>query len=235
MKPLKILQRRPVSVPAFLFDLDGTLVDSVYYHVLAWREALDEAGIPLSVWRIHRRIGMSGGLFVTALARELGENLSAVEALKLQHLHAAAFGRMASQVRPLPGARELLTHLTKAGVPWAIATSGRMETARPSLEILGVNPKKTVVITRDLVRYAKPNPDLFLAAAAQLRVPIETSLVLGDSVWDLLAAQRARALGIGLLSGGYGQEELEKAGAYRVYQDPSDLLRHLDEVGVRAA
>ena len=89
------------------------------------------------------------------------------------------------------------------------------------------------MITRDLVRYAKPDPDLFLAAADRLGVSIHNSVVVGDSVWDLLAAQRARALSVGFLSGGYGQEELEKAGAYRVYQDPLDLLNHLDEVGVR--
>jgi phosphoglycolate phosphatase-like HAD superfamily hydrolase len=89
------------------------------------------------------------------------------------------------------------------------------------------------VITRDQVEHAKPDPDLFLAAAQRLGVPITDSVVVGDSVWDLLAAQRARALGVGLLSGGYGQDELERSGAYRVYQDPADLLRHLDEVGVR--
>ena len=85
------------------------------------------------------------------------------------------------------------------------------------------------------MRHAKPGPDLFLAAAARLGVPISTAVVVGDSVWDLLAARRARALGVGLLSGGYGQDELERAGAYRVYQDPADLLRHMDEVGIRSA
>ena len=136
------------------------------------------------------------------------------------------------QVRPLPGARELLAYLAKAGVPHAIATSGRMESARAALEMLEVSPALPV-ITRDQVRYAKPDPDLFLKAAECLGVSIHNSVVVGDSVWDLLAARRARALGVGLLSGGYGQEELERAGAYRVYQDPGDLLAHLDEVGVR--
>jgi phosphoglycolate phosphatase-like HAD superfamily hydrolase len=126
----------------------------------------------------------------------------------------------------------LLRDLAAAGIPHAIATSGRLETARPALEMLGVQ-SGFPVITRDLVRYAKPDPDLFLAAAERLGVPIESCVVVGDSVWDLLAAQRARALSVGVLSGGYGQEELEKAGAYRVYQDPRDLLNHLDEVGVR--
>src|ERR671918_787287 len=203
--------------PAFLFDLDGTLVDSVYQHVLAWREALESAGIELAVWRIHRRIGMSGGLFVNALLRETGRPVTAEEAGRLQRLHEDAYARQVRHVRPLP---------------WAIATSGRLASARPALDMLGFDPS-VPVITRDEVQRAKPDPDLFLAAAARLGVDISVSVVVGDSVWDLLAARRARALGIGVLSGGYGQDELERAGAYRVYEDPADVLRHLDEVGVR--
>jgi HAD superfamily hydrolase (TIGR01509 family) len=222
------------SGPAFLFDLDGTLVDSVYQHVLSWREALAAGGIELSVWRIHRRIGMSGGLFINALMREIGQRLSAEDATRLQRLHAESYIRQVSQVCPLPGARELLAYLKEAGVPWAIATSGRLTTAGPNLQVLGVGPE-AVVVTRDQVRFAKPDPDLFLAAAARLGVAISDAIVVGDSVWDMLAAQRAHALGVGLLSGGYGQDELERAGAYRVYDDPADLLRHLDEVGVREA
>src|SRR5437660_7889286 len=89
-------------VPAFLFDLDGTLIDSVYQHVLAWREALERAGMQLSVWRIHRRIGMSGGLLVNALLRETGRELSSEMAEKLQAHHAEAFKKYVAQVRPLP-------------------------------------------------------------------------------------------------------------------------------------
>jgi HAD superfamily hydrolase (TIGR01509 family) len=222
-------------MPAFLFDLDGTLVDSVYQHVLAWREALERTGITLAVWRIHRRIGMSGGLLVNALLRETGHHVSAEEAAQLQRLHEEAYGRLVVQVRPLPGACDLLHYLSKAGVPHAIATSGRLESARPSLQVLGLGAEipEIPLITRDQVPHAKPDPDLFIAAAARLGVAVADSIVVGDSVWDLLAARRARALGVGLLSGGYGQDELEQAGAYRVYQDPADLLMHLDEVGVR--
>lgn len=218
--------------PALLFDLDGTLVDSVYQHVLAWREALERCGIELAVWRIHRRVGMSGGLFVNALLRETGRPVSEEQARQLQEFHAEAYARQVSQVRPLPGAQKLLEALTKNAVPWAIATSGRMESARDTLHVLGIEPD-TPVITRDMVRHAKPDPDLFLAAAERLGVNIQTSIVVGDSIWDLLAAQRARALGVGVLSGGYGEDELQRAGAYRVYQDPLDLLHHLDEVGIR--
>ncbi|TMC29287.1 MAG: HAD family hydrolase [Chloroflexi bacterium] len=219
------------SAPALLFDLDGTLVDSVYQHVLAWHEVLGRAGMELSVWRIHRRIGMSGGLFVNALLRETGMQLSAEDAKRLRSQHADAFVRRMGDVRPLPGARELLSRLTSLKVPWAIATSGSPTTAGPSIAMLGVDPP--VVITREDVAHAKPDPDLFLAAAARLGVDILQSIVVGDSVWDLLAAQRARSLGVGVLSGGYGREELQQAGAYRVYEDPADLLVHLDEVGVR--
>jgi HAD superfamily hydrolase (TIGR01509 family) len=220
---------------AFLFDLDGTLVDSVYQHVLAWKEALEAEGIVLSVWRIHRKIGMSGGLLTNMLLRETGLELDPTRAARVRRAHAEAFNRHQAHMRPLPGARALLATLTSAGIPWAIATSSRLETAGPALAQLGVNPEKVPVITRDMVQFAKPDPDLFLAAADRLGVSIEISQVVGDSVWDLLAARRARALGIGLLSGGYGQEELERAGAYRVFEDPADMLKHLDEVGGRGA
>jgi HAD superfamily hydrolase (TIGR01549 family) len=220
------------SRTAVLFDLDGTLVDSVYQHVLAWREALEAGGMKLAVWRIHRQIGMSGGLFVNALLRETGHTVSKEEAQRLQEVHGEAFKKYASQVRPLPGAEELLRYLTNAGVPWAVATSGYIESASLSLRLLGIS-QDVPIITRDQVRHAKPDPDLFLAAAEKLGIPISDSVVVGDSIWDLLAARRARALGVGLLSGGYGREELERAGAYRVYNDPADLLEHLDEVGVR--
>jgi HAD superfamily hydrolase (TIGR01549 family) len=218
---------------AFLFDLDGTLVDSVYQHVLAWHEALDREAIPLSVWRIHRKIGMSGGLFANALLRELGREITPELTARLRAGHAKAFLGRVHEIKPLPGAVELLRTLTELGAPWAIATSGRLETAAPLIRSLGVDPDQAAIVTRDQVRYAKPDPDLFLTAAQRLGVDIEDSVVVGDSVWDLLAARRARALGVGLLSGGYGQDELVQGGAYRVYEDPADLLRHLDEVGVR--
>ena len=223
---------RSSESPALLFDLDGTLIDSVYQHVLAWQEALTAFGMELSVWKIHRRIGMSGGLFVTALLRETGGSLTPGEIRELNLAHADAYARRRDAVRPLPGARELLATLTGQRVTWAIATSGLAIAARPALEMLGL-PEDTPLVTRDQVRHAKPDPDLFLAAAARVGVDVRNAIVVGDSIWDLLAARRAGALGVGLLSGGYGSDELERAGAYRVYADPADLLAHLDEVGVR--
>jgi HAD superfamily hydrolase (TIGR01509 family) len=219
--------------PVYLFDLDGTLVDSVYQHVLAWKDALDAEGIELSVWRIHRKIGMSGGLFTNQLLRETGVDISAERVERLRLGHAGAYRRYADKIRPLPGARELLSWLTAEGIPWAIATSGRMETAAVNLTALGVDPERVPVVTRDQVKYAKPDPDLFLAAAGRLDAPIDTAVVVGDSIWDMLAAIRCKALGVGLLSGGYGTAELQQAGAFRVYDDPADLLHHIDEVGGR--
>jgi phosphoglycolate phosphatase-like HAD superfamily hydrolase len=206
------MRKRPVL--AFLFDLDGTLVDSVYQNVLAWHEAIEHVGVELSVWRIHRRVGMSGGLLTSALLRETGLEITAELTDRLQQLHTEAYGRRSHEIRPLPGACDLLSRLTESSVPWAIATSGQMANARPALEALGLDPASVPVVTRDQVKHAKPDPDLFLAAADRLGADIS-------------------ALGVGLLSGGYGEEELERAGAYRVYQDPRDLLRHIDEVGVR--
>jgi HAD superfamily hydrolase (TIGR01509 family) len=218
--------------PAFLFDLDGTLVDSVYQHVLAWREALETLGISLSVWRIHRRIGMSGGLLAHALLRETGRSVNPEESARLQRAHADAYLRQLAAVRPLPGARALLDVLHRAGVPAAIATSSRRDSAEPALALLG-DLAHIPIVTRDEVERAKPDPDLFLAAARKLDVAVGDAWVIGDSVWDMLAARRAHALGVGVLSGGYGLDELDQAGAYRVYQDPADLLEHLDELGIR--
>jgi HAD superfamily hydrolase (TIGR01509 family) len=219
--------------PAFLFDLDGTLIDSVYQHVTAWRAALSDAGIDLPVWRIHRRIGMSGGLFVAALARETGAQLDAERTEWLQQRHAEHYTAALPTVAALPGARDLLASLDERGIAWAIATSGRAITARPALEMLGL-PASTPMVTRDQVMRAKPDPDLFLAAADLLGVEPSRTMIVGDSTWDMLAARRAGGLGVGLLTGGYGREELERASAFRVYDDPADLLLHADELGVRS-
>ena len=176
---------------------------------------------------------MSGALFTHMLLRESSVAISPGLVERLGRRHAEAYTRLRHQVRPLPGARELLDYLTENENPWAVATSGRMETAKLNLDALGIDPAVIPVVTRDQVKYAKPDPDLFLAAVDRLGAKIEHSVVIGDSIWDMLAARRARALGVGLLSGGYGAEQLERAGAARVYEDPADLLKHLDEIGSR--
>ena len=216
---------------ALVFDLDGTLVDTVYAHVFAWQRAFAEEGLPIDGWRIHRRVGMSGGLFTRAAAREVGRDLSGDEAEALQRRHGELFRELLPERRPLPGAVDVLRDLREGGITHGIATSGRRPEIDASLEALGVGDE-TVVVERGDVTRAKPEPDLFLACAERLGVPAGQCYVVGDAVWDLLAARRAGMLAVGLLSGGYGENELLAAGAYRVYRDADELRRSLDELGV---
>jgi HAD superfamily hydrolase (TIGR01509 family) len=216
---------------ALVLDLDGTLIDTVYAHVFAWQRALAEAGMPIDGWRIHRRIGMSGGLFARAVAREVGHELTREQALALQQRHGDLFRELLPERRPLPGAVALLRRMREAGIPHGIATSGRHPEIDASLSALQV-PASTVVIDRGDVARAKPEPDLFLACQERLGVRVEDCYVVGDAVWDLLAARRAGMLSVGLLSGGYGEDELTRAGAFRVYRDAAELDASLDELGV---
>ena len=217
-----------------IFDLDGTLVDSVYAHVFAWQRVLAEADIHIDGWKIHRLIGMSGGLLTKAAAREIGRDLPDAEAEALQKRHGSVYKELLPVRRPLPGAVELLRHLRQTRIAHGIATSGKREDVKPSLAALSV-PDDIVVVDRSDVERAKPEPDLFLAVQSWLNVGAEECYVVGDAVWDLLAARRAGMLGVGLLSGGYGEEELARAGAYRVYQDPAHLLSVIYQLGLRAS
>jgi HAD superfamily hydrolase (TIGR01509 family) len=216
---------------ALIFDLDGTLVDTVYAHVFAWQRALLESGHAVDGWRIHRRIGMSGGLFARAVAREIGRSLTDDESATLQRRHGEIFREILPTRRPLPGATDLLAALQQAGVSYGIATSGRRPEIDASLEALGI-PADVVVVERGDVLRAKPEPDLVLACQERLGVAIGDCYVIGDAVWDLLAARRAGMLSVGLLTGGYGEDELRGAGAFRVYRDPAELLDSLDELGI---
>jgi HAD superfamily hydrolase (TIGR01509 family) len=220
-------------MPALIFDLDGTLVDTVYAHVFAWQKALQERDMAIDGWRIHRRIGMSGGLFTRAVGRELGRNLTDEQASEIQTIHDGLFQELLppEERRPLPGARELLQELRERDITHGIATSGRRPGIDASLDALGI-PDDMVVVQRGDVARAKPEPDLFIECASRLEAAPEECYVIGDAVWDLLAARRARMLSIGLLSGGYGADELQGAGAFRVYRDAAELHASLDELGV---
>jgi len=216
---------------ALIFDLDGTLIDTVYAHVFAWQWAFGEAGLPVDGWRIHRRVGMSGGQFVRAVTRDIGRELTTEESDDLQHRHSEIYAEIYPRPRPLPGAIELLRCLKESGVKYGIATSGNHPEIDASLEAIGVGDD-VVIIDSGAVDRTKPEPDLFLACQQRLGISPLECYVVGDAVWDILAARRAGMLSIGLLCGGYGEDELTKAGAYRVYRDPSELMTALDELGV---
>lgn len=218
-------------MPAVLFDLDGTLIDSNYQHVDAWSEALLEAGIVIPRWKIHRRVGMSGKSMIQELLRETADKPRRVNIDQLERKHGNRFRRAIPHLQPLPGANQLLKHLFRHKIRIAIATTGGRAPTALLLKRLKL-PADIPIVTGDDVEKAKPSPDVFVAAADRLQVAIDNCIVVGDSVWDLLAAVRKSALGVGFLSGGYGQEELERAGAFRVYSDAADMLMHLEQLGL---
>ena len=218
--------------PILIFDLDGTLIDSVYEHVSAWSKALRGGGITLPNWKIHRRIGMGGKSFIQELLREDGRTRLGTRQIQLlEQAHDAEFSKKITNLEPLPGSRDLLNHLSSRRVRWAIATTGNLKHTQRLLRRLHI-PQNIPVVTGDDVAKTKPSPDVFVLAAQRLGTSIRDSVVVGDSTWDLLAAVRKGALGVGLLSGGYSQEELERAGAFRVYQDPADMLLHIEHLGI---
>jgi len=216
---------------ALVFDLDGTLVDSVYGHVLAWQQALAEAGLPIDGYRLHRHVGSSGKLIVRFAQREVGRELTAEQADAICRRHGQLFGQMVPRPRPLPGAVEMLRTLRAARLPHAIATASYRPVIDASLAAVGVPPDAIVVEGKGGMQ-GKPEPDLFLASRQQLGVEAAACIVVGDAVWDHVAARRAGMVSVGVLTGGYGEEELYHAGAFRVYRTIADLLQHLDELGI---
>lgn len=218
---------------SFIFDLDGTLIDTVYQHVLAWKQSLTEEGLQVPSYIIHRMMGMSGTLITGALSSEYGLDGSPALQARLQDRHNEHYLRVVEEqdVEVLPGARELLADMSGQGIRWAIATSSSLARAQRAMDRLGVQSDLT--ITRDEVQRGKPDPDLFLAAVRRLGVGAGECVVVGDSTWDIYGARRAGILCVGLLTGGFSRDELLDAGALRVFKDPADLHAHMGELGVR--
>src|SRR6516162_1766942 len=216
---------------ALIFDLDGTLVDTVYAHVLAWQCALGEAGVAVDGYRLHRHVGSSGKLIVRYAQREAGRQLSAEQVQTVHGRHGELFRQLVPRPRPLPGAVEAFRVLGDARVPCAIATASYRPIIDASLEAVGVGPDAVVVEGKGAMQ-GKPEPDLFLASRERLGVEAGDCIVVGDAVWDHVAARRAGMLSVGVLTGGYGEEELYHAGAFRVYRNIADLLQNLDELGI---
>jgi HAD superfamily hydrolase (TIGR01549 family) len=215
---------------ALIFDLDGTLIDSVYPHTLAWQQTLNEADLHVPAWELQRHIGISGKLLVRTVARARGRSFDAAVIQQLEERHDSLFRAYGRLQLPLPGAIDLLRFLAERQVAYGIATSGRRSEVQVALQALGIGAD-TVVICGDSGD-AKPEPDLFVACQQRLGVPRPDCLIVGDSVWDVHSARRARILAIGLLTGGFGEQELYNAGAMRVYRDAADVLAAIDELGL---
>jgi len=215
---------------AFIFDLDGTLIDSVYAHTFAWQKTLSAFGLECPAWSIHRRIGMSGKLLVKAIAREQGRRISKNQIDRLSKQHTALFHKLAPSCAPLPGARDLLKFLKASKIPHGIATSGMRAEVETSLKALSLSAS-AVVVDGDMVEEVKPAPDLFLLCQQKLKVARADCLVVGDAIWDIHAARRAGILSVGLLSGGFGEQELYNAGAMRVYTNARALHEGIEELG----
>ena len=217
-------------VRAIIFDLDGTLIDSVYSHTLAWQQTLSEHGTHVAGWEIHRRIGISGRLLLRALAdeRKLSWDDRIIE--QLSRAHASRFKRYRALCQPLPGATELIEYLTTQRIGFGIATTGKRSEVANALKALHL-PEHAVVIDGSSVEQTKPEPELFVRCQQALGSDRSECLVVGDSVWDVHAARRAGILSVGLLTGGFGEQELYNAGAMRVYESPAYLQSELSELG----
>jgi HAD superfamily hydrolase (TIGR01509 family) len=223
-----------LKTPGIIFDLDGTLVDSVYQHVATWNETLRASRIGVAQWRIHRAIGMSGSLFLPKLLRDEGLGHSQSLIKRLEARHQKHFDRIINRIDPLPGASELLQLLKKKSIPFAIATSGAAAQTKRLLARIPNRPDCPVLTTDD-VEAAKPAPDLFYLAAQKLEREPGDCFVVGDSVWDILAARRMKAAAVALRTGGFDGHELQESGAYRVYADPLELGESLEQLGLSVA
>lgn len=219
--------------PGIIFDLDGTLVDSVYQHVVSWHRALASRGISCAQSRIHRAIGMSGKQFLPKLLRDEGYRPSRRLIERLESAHAKHFNRIIRSVAPFQGTTRLLKVLKRRSIEFAIATSGSAAQTKALLARIKGRPA-CPVITADDVAEAKPSPDLFELAAVKLKKDPSDCFVVGDSVWDVLAGRRMKASVVALRSGGFDYHELQEAGAYRVYEDVRELEQSLGQLGIPA-
>jgi HAD superfamily hydrolase (TIGR01509 family) len=213
-----------VDLPhAVLFDLDGTLVDTVGTRVEAWSDVFSRLGIASDREHLGTLMGSDGKYLARQVALRAGRELSDAEASAIDHLAGARFGELNQQPRPLPGARQILEYLDAAGVTWAIATSSRPEQVQVSVDAVGLR-HQPFVADGSHVEHAKPAPDLLLAAAEQMGVAPRGTWYVGDSVWDMRAAVSAGMTAVGVVTGATSEDALREAGAEVIYRDLMSLL-----------
>lgn len=207
-----------------VLDVDGTLLDSTYHHTLAWSRAFEHLGVTVPLWRIHRAIGMGGDKLVGAAA---GDDVEREHGDAVRDRWEQEYDRLIDETHLLPGARELLATLQERGLSVALASSSIPKHARHAFDLLEADELADAVTTAEDAQESKPDPGLVEEALS--RVEGRPACVVGDSVYDIEAAQRAGVPAYAVLTGGYGRAELEEAGAAGVYADLPELLEHLEE------
>jgi HAD superfamily hydrolase (TIGR01509 family) len=212
--------------PAVLFDLDGTLLDSNFHHVVAWHRAFLDVGKEVPCWRILGLIGRSGSELVRIL---LGDQLADAHGARIEKLHTRYFLDFAPLIRPLPGARELLEKLAELGWRSVLATSAGEEELGVLRSALDAEELICAVTSSADAERAKPHPDIVAVALERIEADPARAIFVGDTVWDVQAGLRAGVPTAAVLSGGIAREALEHAGAAAVYAGPLEVAAHLEE------
>jgi HAD superfamily hydrolase (TIGR01509 family) len=210
--------------PAAVLDVDGTLVDTNYHHALCWYRAFREHGIVLPVWRLHRHVGMGGDKFVAAVA---GEDVEERLGDRLREEWERCFDAVAGEVEPLAGARDLMVELNERGHAVVLASSAIEKHLDAFLDLLEARDLADSWTTKDDVEASKPDPDLVEAALA--KAGTRDAVMVGDTPWDCIAADRAGIQTVGVITGGFSEAELRGAGAVAVFESLDELRERLDE------
>jgi len=213
-----------------IFDVDGTLVDTNYQHTLAWYRAFRNHGVVIPIWQIHRAIGIGSDRVVEMLAgkeveRELGEALRAAQGPLYQE--------MIDEVEPTEGARELLSDLKRAGHSVILASSAEQDEVERYIKLLDASEFVDGYTTSSDVKASKPEPDIVNAAIS--KAGGGSAVMIGDSTWDCKAATRAKLPSIGVLTGGFSEQELTDAGATKVFDSVEHLREHLSTASLEEA
>lgn len=218
------------SPRGIVVDIDGTLVDSSYLHVLAWWRAFADEGIAMTASRLHEAMGMGGDQLVEHVA---GARVEESRGDSLRDGWSRHYEETLSEVKPLDRAAELLEEIESHGVRVVLASSGKADHTRRALEVLGLTMDSYPIVTSDEVAATKPDGEIVRKALA--KVGATRGVMLGDTVWDVRAAQAAGVPAIGVLTGGIAADLLRAAGAEQVFDDAGDLLDHLADDVIRLA